>query len=333
MLDTSAPQIASSSMNPNIDDYDTMNAPIIRRSSDQPSFSAPSSPTAAPDYQAQLKSLVQSYQGGEIGNKEYQRSLEAIRTGSRMIPSTDPVMTGEDALKAGTVQRGTRIVNPRAVSKSIAGGSNPQQDKLENQAISRLSGIRGDTALSRIESQRDASIQAYNTIEQVKKEGRMPSQIEYYDILGQMWKARTGASPSDQAIRDLDAKTFRGDLGKAQQYFTGQPAGRTTADVLQNIQNFAASTGQQNDKLHDGYMQTHLIKPSGLDPARWQSIMATHRGMSFQEATGSQGNPNVDSGVPQGMVHIKDSQGGEHYLPQGAFGQAKQRDPGLQVMQ
>jgi hypothetical protein len=59
-----------------------------------------------------------------------------------------------------------------------------------------------------------------------------------------------------------------------------------------------------------------------------------------EDMGGSQGNPNIPTGVPgqgtgtpQGMVHIRDSQGGEHYLPQGAFGNAKQRDPGLQVIQ
>src|SRR5581483_5363123 len=67
-----------------------------------------------------------------------------------------------------------------------------QQNQLENQTINRMASIRGDSSMAHIEAQRDAAIQAYNTIDQIKSEGRMPSQIEYYDILGQMWKARTG---------------------------------------------------------------------------------------------------------------------------------------------
>jgi hypothetical protein len=159
-----------------------------------------------------------------------------------------------------------------------------QQDHLEQQAISRVSGIKGDASLARTELQRDAAIQAYKTIAEIKAEGRLPSQIEYYDIIGQMWKARTGQAPTDQAIKDLDAKTFKGDLGKATQFFTGKPAGRTTEAVLANIQNFAKSSGQQADKLHEGYMRTHLIKPAGLDDDRWQPILNTGRGTSFAEA-------------------------------------------------
>src|SRR5258708_39415380 len=91
--------------------------------------------------------------------------------------------------------------------------------------------------------------------------------------MGQVWKARTGASPSDQAIRDLDAKTFKGDLGKAVQYITGTPAGRTTGEVLDNIQNFVKATGWQSDKLHAGYMSSRLKKPTRLDDSRWQNIV------------------------------------------------------------
>lgn len=190
------------------------------------------------------------------------------------------VISQQAALAAGQVPKGTRIINS---ASELADEKN--QDKLENQAINRVVGIRGDASLARTENQRDASTQAFNTIEQIKNENRMPSQLEYYDILGQMWKARTGSSPTDQAIRDLDARTFKGDLGKAAQYFSGKPAGRTTAEVLQNIQDFAEQSGKQADKLHAGYMQTHLIKPKGLSNDRWKTINDSARGLSFDDAT------------------------------------------------
>lgn len=150
--------------------------------------------------------------------------------------------------------------------------------------MSKLSSIRGDTSIARIETQRDASISAYNTISSIKQEGRLPSQIEYYDIIGQLWKARTGAAPTNEAIRDLDAKTWRGNLGKAATYVTGKPMGATTVEVLDNIQKFAKVSGMQADKLHAGYMQTHLIKPAGLDEKRWANIKKNNRGLSFDEA-------------------------------------------------
>ena len=198
-----------------------------------------------------------------------------------------------------SIQKGgiTYIRNQlRADSSSMK--KNTEQDRIENQAINRLSSIRGDTSVARIESQRDASIQAYTLIDEIKAEGRLPSQIEYYDILGQLWKARTGAAPTDQAIRDLDAKTFKGNLAKAAQYITGKPMGITTKEVLENIQSFADKSGKQSDALHEGYMKTHLIKPSGLDEERWNNIKNNTRGLSYSDAI-KQRKESVAGGVGQ----------------------------------
>lgn len=170
-----------------------------------------------------------------------------------------------------------------------------QQDRIENQAIQRITNLRGDASMAKVELQRDASITAYNAISDIKKENRLPSQVEYYDILGQLWKARTGSSPTDQSLRDLDAKTFQGNLAKAAQYFTGKPAGITTKDILNNIQSFVKKSGEQADRLHEGYMKSHLIKPKGLDEERWKNIVETNRGTSFKDATSS--SDNVKSGL------------------------------------
>lgn len=204
----------------------------------------------------------------------------------------EPVMTQSDALNAGQVPKGTKIID---TNKNLASGSG-EYDKLENQVINRIVGIRGDKSLARTEEQRDAAIQAYNTIGQIKSENRLPNQLEYYDILGQMWKARTGASPTDQAIRDLDASTLKGDLGKAYQYFSGNAAPRTTANVLDAIQSFAKQSGMQADKLHAGYMQSHLVKPKNMSQEDFSGIVQAHRGQTFSEATGVDG-----SAQPQGQ--------------------------------
>lgn len=224
----------------------------------------------------------------KAGLAKYNSTLEAQGKLKRLSagPAPDvPVMTHEAALLAGHAPRGTILAETPTTNAQDQKYSN-EQDRLEQQAIDRLSRLRGDQSLARTENQRDAAIQAYNTIDRVKNEGRDPSQLEYYDILGQMWKARTGSSPTDQAIRDLDAKTFKGSLGKAYQYFSGKPAGVTTPEILQNIQDFAADSGLQSDKFHEAYMGSHKIKPSGLEEKRWQPLFNSHRGMSFVEGTG-----------------------------------------------
>lgn len=160
-----------------------------------------------------------------------------------------------------------------------------EQARIENAAIQRLSSLRGDKSLQDAEAKRDAAITVYNTIDNLQKKGEMPSKLVYYDLLGQMWKARTGASPTDKAIQDLDQKTFKGNLGKAVTFFTGKASPATTAGVLQNIKDFAQESGQQADQFHEGYMKAHLIKPKDLEDSRWAPIANTARGNSFADAT------------------------------------------------
>lgn len=161
------------------------------------------------------------------------------------------------------------------------------EDTVEGQSINRLSSLRGDPSLKDAESKRDASITVYNTIADLKKKGEMPSKLVYYDLLGQMWKARTGQAPTDQAIKDLDQKTFKGDLSKAAAYITGKTVSPATGSVLDNIQDFAKDSGLQADEFHASYMKPHLIKPEGLSDKRWQNILQTNRGRSFADATGA----------------------------------------------
>jgi hypothetical protein len=218
--------------------------------------------------------------------------------------ASDPMVTSQSAAQIAeripAIEKLAAIENAKEMKKlqmealknqkemTVGLKHDQQQDKLEQNARMGLMSMRGDQSLQRIEAQRDASITAYNTINTIKKEGRLPSQVEYYDILGQLWKARTGASPSEQAIHDLDAKTFKGSLAKAAQYFSGKPAGVTTTDILNNIQEFAKTSGMQADELHKAYMASRLVKPKDLDEDRWNPLAQAGRGMSFADATKSQ---------------------------------------------
>src|SRR5260370_216467 len=122
------------------------------------------------------------------------------------------------------------------------------EDRAINQGMAKISSVRGDPSIARAELMRDGAISAYQLIDHVKSQNRMPSQVEYYDLLGQMWKARNGTGLTQGEIKDLDAKTFKGSLSKAAQYFTGQPAGVTTGAILNNIQDFVKDSGQTADK-------------------------------------------------------------------------------------
>lgn len=174
-----------------------------------------------------------------------------------------------------------------------------QQNTVEQNARQFMTNIRGDKALDDIETSRDGAIKAYNLIQNIKSQNRAPTQAEYYDLIGQLWKANTGASPTDQAIKDMDMKTGYGQWGKLAQYMTGQPAPATTSAVFDSLQDFVKDRGLLSDQMHDAYMAPRLIKPAGLAQSTWDAMSQSARGLSFASATGVQptGSP-APSGAP-----------------------------------
>lgn len=229
---------------------------------------------------------------GEFKEFSYQRAKE-------LLPTVEKAWAAQEAMET---RKATQMAAHNTKHDS-------DQDRLEHNAIQSVQSLRGDKSLADAESKRDAAITVHQTIQNLKEQKRMPSKLEYYDLLGQMWKARTGTAPTDQAIKDLDSSTFKGDLGKAITYITGQTAPATTEGVLNNIQAFAEDSGRMADRLHAGYMKTHLIKPSGLDDDRWTPIASTGRGISFDEAVRKgAGNANeVRRKTADGRVIVYDA--------------------------
>lgn len=222
-------------------------------------------------------------------------SAQAIGEKLPLIDTMMKARAQEDAKKLGMEQI-------KATKESTLGlREDQQQDKLENQATQRLASLRGDQSLARIETQRDGAISAYRTLDQAEKEGRALSKAEYYDLLGQIWKARTGGIPGPTTMQDLDSKTFHGDINKAATYFTGKPMGATTPEVLANLKNFVKQSGDLADEQHSAYMAPHLVKPAHLKPELWDPISKTARGESFSDSIkGKQTQPS--SKDPMGIL-------------------------------
>ncbi len=160
-----------------------------------------------------------------------------------------------------------------------------RQDTLENQAINRISSVRGDAAVARSELQRDAAGQAYDTISKAQHEKRDLTSLEQTDLLAQLFQARTGKAPTDSDMKNLNDKTAKMGLNQAVTFVTGNPSlvGASTDKTLDNLKQFVQSTGMKADSNHEGYMGPHLIKPTGLSDDRWQHILASHRGISFAD--------------------------------------------------
>lgn len=198
------------------------------------------------------------------------------------LPLVDTMMkakASEDAKKVGLAQAQSN----RELSMGLR--QDQQQDKLEQNAKQMVANLRGDKSLARTEEQRDAAIVAYNRLDELQKAGKGVNPVDYTDILGQIYKARTGAAPSEQVLQNIRQSTAQGQLDKAYTYITGNQAPATSNDIITSLKNMASSMGQQADKFHKGYMNSHLIKPSGLEDSRWQPIADTGRGVSFADAT------------------------------------------------
>lgn len=160
-----------------------------------------------------------------------------------------------------------------------------RQNQMEQQALARITSLRGDISLKNVETQRDAAVSAYNTLQTAQHEGRLPNQVEYLDILGQLWKARTGAAPTDQVLKEFNVGTVQQNLNRVYQWATGKPAPGNTKQVMSALKDFVGSTGESLDQQHQAYWKNHLIKPKGLDDDRWDNIKNVTHGNSFADAT------------------------------------------------
>jgi hypothetical protein len=222
--------------------------------------------------------LLQKLMGG--GGANTQKIAQNIEAAKKIAPAGyEPIPEADGTITFKPKPQG---VNELAMSLK----ESQQQDRLENNAIQRLSSIRGDVSIARVENQRDAAITAYRRISELEAQGEQGlNPVDYTDILGQLYRARTGVAPTEQILKDIRQNTIPGKLGKAYTFVTGEQAPTSTKDITDSLKKMAESFGKQADKLHEGYMKTHLIKPKGLDDDRWQNIVQNQRGMSFDEAT------------------------------------------------
>ncbi len=109
--------------------------------------------------------------------------------------------------------------------------------------------------------------------------------IDFVDVIGQIYKARTGEAPTAPILDSAKQMTAKGELGKAYTFILGDQAPGTTKDIMNSLKETADSMGNQADTFHEGYMKSHSIQPYGLKDEIWNQIKNTERGLSFKEAT------------------------------------------------
>lgn len=171
-----------------------------------------------------------------------------------------------------------------------------EQDKLEKEARQQFISVRGDSSIAGIEKQRDAAIQGYTTLKDIRKEGRLPNSFELQDVLAQTYRSRTGAAPTNEIMKDLFINTLGVQANKVEQFFSGKATPATTEDIANKVEDFLKNSGTQLDKMHDTYMEPRLVKPSNLSDEKWKEISKNERGMRFSDAMKQyEGNTKSDS--------------------------------------
>lgn len=195
---------------------------------------------------------------------------------------------GKGLVEVGTKHKGDQVITSNPAD-TISRENSKEQDKLEQQARQGLQSVRGDISIKNVEAQRDAAITAYNRLKQIEFSGKAPNPVDYVDILGQVYKARTGTAPTDVVLRDARQQTAEGNFGKVYTFFTGNQAPATSKEIASSLKDMVAHMGLQADELHSGYMQVHGadIFPTGLEKSRADRLAKLARGKSFTEATGA----------------------------------------------
>lgn len=237
---------------------------------------------------AQIKDQIPAIE--KLSQMENQKSIKEL--GFSTAAANQDNARADRALK--TQELGA--VKNQALSDKAA----KHQDDLEKVAQDRVTQVRGDKSIQTIETQRDAAIAAYNRLNELKMAGKSLNPVDYVDILGQVYKARTGAAPTDNVMQHINQATAKGRLGEAYTYITGNQAPGTTQDIADSLQQMVGSMGQQADKLHEGYMASRLSMGKDLAPDRADRIAKLGRGLSFAEATKDSGDTGTQSsGLPQ----------------------------------
>lgn len=197
---------------------------------------------------------------------------------------TEPVVSQADALKTGSVPHGAHIINPTGTASD-----KKEQDAYYRDAVQGLRSIRGDQQVKDIEAQRNAAISAYNRLKQIQIEGKAPNPVDYADIVGQVYKARTGQAPTETILKKALQETATGKWGEAMTFLTGQQRPGTTKNIAASLMDMVAHMGFQADDLHQGVMQTHgaMVFNPNMSPENVAKLSKVSRGKSFSEATGA----------------------------------------------
>lgn len=222
---------------------------------------------------------------------------------------------------------------------------NSTQDHLEKIHADRLSKIVNSRSggLGLQDSKVNQAIDLRNLVNQTynpqTKTYDIPPSMHSELVLGLARLLSPSGTIGVELEQELKQKTAREGLANTITYLTGTPVAGPPQDVAKLFVHSIDRQGLTSEKLRDKYISDlKMLRPSGLDPKRAEALERGNLGSSFKQLYNE--SPDIAgaglSPLPTstgGVVTIRASDGSMHRLPSANLEKARQRDPGLQVVQ
>jgi hypothetical protein len=197
------------------------------------------------------------------------------------------------------------VKNQKPVATPGAGGQDKEQNLLYQQGLSQITSLRGDRSLQAVEAQRDGAIDAMKTIQRAEKSGQPMNSFDMINVLSKINEGKgEGKIP----------QTLAGNVGKAFQLVTGQPAPSTTIGIQNALKALVTQIGSDADQKHAAYMAPHLAFNPGLTPENQARLSGLARGLNYAQATApalKTATPEEAAKLPSG-THFLTTDGIEH---------------------
>ena len=156
-----------------------------------------------------------------------------------------------------------------------------------------------------VEAQRDGAIDAMKTIQRAEKSGQPMNSFDMINVLSKINEGKgEGKIP----------QTLAGNVGKAFQLVTGQPAPSTTIGIQNALKALVTQIGSDADQKHAAYMAPHLAFNPGLTPENQARLSGLARGLNYAQATApalKTATPEEAAKLPSG-THFLTTDGIEH---------------------
>lgn len=175
-----------------------------------------------------------------------------------------------------------------------------------------------------------ANQRADRALQVLADKGASPQQLDY--AMTDLAAIFQNGSPHETALNRQQYNTLKTKFINLKTFLTSNPSAANQPEIQQQLKNTVNEIKRVDNKIISDNLGVEGIAFEGLirrNPDRWKRMTEAVQGTT----TGLEPIPVPAQGAAGGMVTIKASDGSMHRLPSSNLDKARQRDPGLQVVQ